>query len=92
MMGVTARIFYHDLQEYVGNRTSVEVSGHNVGECLDDLKRQFPGVDKLIFDKRGQFLKYVFVFINAESTKKVALAAPVKDGDEIIIAVLLAGG
>jgi len=63
-----------------------------VGECLDDLVRQHPGAQKLIFDTRGGLLKPVYVFVNAESMYKADLARAVGGKDELILAVLATGG
>jgi molybdopterin converting factor small subunit len=91
-MAIKINIFYPTVQQCLDNRDSVEVDGSTVGECLDDLVRQFPAVGKWIFDERHQLLKPVFVYVNAESTYKVDLARPVKSKDELILAVLVTGG
>lgn len=90
-MSVTVSIFDPVMQQCT-NQDSVEVDGNTVGECLDDLIRQFPDVEKWIFDERRQLRRHVFVYVNAESTYKVELAKPVKDKDNLIIAVLITGG
>ncbi len=90
-MSVTVSIFDPVMQQYI-NQDSVEVDGSTVGECLDDLIRQFPDVEKWMFDERRQLRRSVFVYVNAESTHKVDMAKPVKDNDKIIIAVLITGG
>ena len=91
-MGIRVNIFYPSIQQYIRNQDLVEVNGSTVGECLDDLIRQFPGVEKWIFDEHRQLLRHVFVYVNAESARKVDLAKPVKDKDTLIIAVLITGG
>jgi molybdopterin converting factor small subunit len=91
-VSLKVRVFYQNLQQYMGNQASVEVSGRTVGECLEDLIRQFPGAGKLIFNEHGQLLKHVFVYVNAESARKAELKAKVRENDELIIAVLLSGG
>jgi molybdopterin converting factor small subunit len=91
-MRVKVNIFYTALQQSINKQDSVEVDGSSVGECLDDLIEQFPGAEKWLFDEQGQLLKHVFVYINAESARKLDLAESVKDGDELIIAALVTGG
>jgi hypothetical protein len=91
-MSVKVSIFYPTLQQYIGNPDSVRVSGSTVGECLEDLARQFPGVEKLIFDQPGKFLKQVFVYVNSESAHKAGLTDPLTARDELLIAVLITGG
>jgi hypothetical protein len=91
-MSKKVNIFYRALQEYMQNPGSVRVTGNTVGECLDDLEKQFPGVKKLIFDSSGKFLRQVFVYVNSESAHKAGLSDPVTDRDELLIAVLITGG
>ena len=45
--------------------------------CLDDLVRQYPGVEKLIFDRRGELFKKVYIYVNAESMYKADFARAV---------------
>ncbi len=76
----------------MGNPEAVYARGSTVGECLEDLVSQSPGVEKLLFDRGRQFRREVYVYVNAESLKKVELSRSVKPGDFIIIAVLTTGG
>jgi len=91
-MSIKVKMFYPALQWYLGNPDSVRVSGRTVGECLEDLARQFPGVEPLIFAGPGEFLRQVFVYVNSESVHKARLTDPISEGDELLIAVLITGG
>ncbi len=91
-MNVKINIFYPHLQQFTNNQEAVEVSGNTIGECLGDLVKQFPGIEKGIFDKDGQLLNYVYLFINGKATYPTNLAMQVSEGDELTIALLLAGG
>jgi molybdopterin converting factor small subunit len=91
-MAIKINIFYPAVQEYLGNRDSVEVNGTTVGECLDDLVRQYPEAGKWILNDKHQLLKPVFVYVNAESAYKVDLSRPVTSKDQLILAVLVTGG
>ena len=90
-MSVRVNLFYPQVQRHI-NRRDVVVEGSTVGECLSDLTRRFPGIDRWLFDERGQLLGQVYVYINAESARKAGLADAVKEGDELIITVLIMGG
>lgn len=70
----------------------LEVEGKTVGECLDNLIRLFPAMEEALFKKKGQLHPYVEIYINLETAYPDELAKPVKDGDEIHIIVMLAGG
>ena len=88
-----ARIRIHPLlQDLADGKEIVEVEGENVGKCLADLDAQFPGMSENIFDKHGKLLKHIEIFINGKTAFPKELAAPVNDGDELSILMLLSGG
>ena len=91
-MSVKVRIFYPALQKLLERPEDVRCQGHTVGECLAELARDHPGAEELLFDKRGTLLPPVYVFVNMEGMFKADLAQPVTDSDELIVAVLAAGG
>lgn len=91
-MSVKVNIPYPHLQQFTGNRDVVEVNGSTVGECLDHLVKQFPGIEKGIFGEHSKLLSYVMVFINKEYTSPAELDKPLNDGDELTIALIIAGG
>jgi len=91
-MSISVDIFYARLKQLMGNPDSVEVNGSTVGECLSDLVGQYPGADNLLFNKQGQLLRNLYVFVNAESSYKTELTTPVKEGDKLIIMVFISGG
>ncbi len=80
------------LQPYTRNKAMVEVSGTQVGECLDQLVKLFPDVGKMLFLENGKLLSYVGIYVNLADTYPEELAKPVKDGDEVHIAYIIAGG
>jgi molybdopterin converting factor small subunit len=84
--------FHQTLRHVANNQTTAEVRGTTVGECLNDLVRQFPGIQKKLFDKKGKLLNYVDVYVNTESSYPEELAKPVKDGDTLSITLMIAGG
>ena len=47
---------------------------------------------KALFDKKGKLKNIINIYLNQESTYPEELAKAVKDGDEIHITVILAGG
>ena len=63
-----------------------------MGECLKDLIRQYPGMEKALFSKKDKLLNVVEVFVNHATTYPNELIKSVKDGDEIHLLVMLAGG
>ena len=91
-MSIKVNIFHAKLLQAMHNPDVVTVDGKTVGECLDDLVRQYPYIETLIFDKQRQLLRQIYVFVNAESLYKMELTKPVKEGDILIIALLITGG
>ena len=80
------------LYQYTNNQTTAEVNGDTVGQCLDHLARQFPGIEKGLFDKKGKLLNYIDVYVNGKSAYPEELAKPIKEGDELHIIFTIAGG
>lgn len=70
----------------------VAVEGRTVGECLNHLIHQFPGMEKALFTKKDKLLNNVEILLNHISAYPNELVKPVKDGDEIHLVVMLAGG
>jgi molybdopterin converting factor small subunit len=70
----------------------VEVEGNTVGECLNQLIKQFPGMEKALFAKKDKLLNNVEIYLNHSSAYPNELVKPVKDGDEIHLVIMLTGG
>lgn len=93
-MGIRVNIRSY-FQRFTSGLDTVEVNGRTVGECLDDLVKQFPSLEKVLFYERGELDDYIGVCINREfvSAWEEPLSRPVLDGDELsIILVGIAGG
>ncbi len=70
----------------------VEVRGSTVGECLNHLIKQFPGMKQQLFTKTGNLFENIIISVNGESAYPEQLAKPVKDGDELNIVFMIGGG
>jgi len=70
----------------------VEVSGSTVGECLNQLVKQFPEIKKMLFAKNDKLYSFVSIYVNGEDSYPEELAKPVKDGDELQILHIIGGG
>ncbi len=79
-------------RQFTDGLDSVEVEGNSVGNCLDDLIRQFPDMANALFDKKGKLHNAIEIYINLKSAYPDELVKPVKDGDDIHITLMLAGG
>lgn len=81
------------LQEYSDIPSILEVNGNTVGECLDDLMRQYPETRSWIFDRHG--LLEVLVSINNKETvvlDKNGLDRILTADDELQLFAMIDGG
>jgi molybdopterin converting factor small subunit len=79
-------------RQFTNGLDIVEVEGNTVGNCLDNLVGQFPGMKKALFDKKGKLLRVIEIYINSKSAYPNELVKQVKDGDNVHIILMLAGG
>jgi molybdopterin converting factor small subunit len=70
---------------------TAEVNGKTVAECLKDLGRQHPALEKMLLDNKNTLPSYVTIFVNGEKASD-GLSQPVEDGDEIFPMMLIGGG
>ena len=81
------------LRAQAGNQKKVEVTGSTVGEALDSLLEQFPGLREQVFTEDGSLNRFVNVYVNGRDVRyEQELATPVGDSDEIILLPAMAGG
>lgn len=79
-------------RQFTNGQDIVSVEGKTVGECLNNLIKQFPKMEKAIFAKKDKLLNNIEVYLNHSSAYPDELSKPVKDGDEIHLVTMLAGG
>ena len=79
-------------RQFTNGMEVVPVEGNTVGECLNHLIKEFPGMEKALFGKKDKLLNVVEVYVNHATAHPNELAKPVTDGDEIHLLVMLAGG
>lgn len=77
---------------YAGNQTTHTVKGNTVGECLEDLFKQYPELRKIFVDKDGNLLRAYDIYINGASAYPKEMTKPVKDGDKLYIMPVIYGG
>ena len=79
-------------RQFTSGLEVVAVEGKTVGECLNQLVKRFPGMEKALFSKKDKLLNIVEVYLNHVTAYPNELVKPVKDGDEIHLIIMLAGG
>ena len=91
-MSVTVRI-PTPLRNLTGDQEQVEASGSNVGEIIEALQQQHPGLKERICDENGDVRRFVNLYLNDEDIRfKDGKKTPVNDGDELSIIPAIAGG
>jgi molybdopterin converting factor small subunit len=79
-------------RQLTNGQEMVAVEGNTIGECLNHLVKQYPQMEKALFAKKDKLLNIVEVYLNHASAYPNELLKPVKDGDEIHLITMLAGG
>jgi molybdopterin converting factor small subunit len=79
-------------RQYTNGLEVVDVKGNTVGDSLNHLVQQFPGMEKALFAKKDKLHNTIEVYVNHATAYPNELMKPVKDGDEIHLVVMLAGG
>lgn len=81
------------MRSLAGGQAKVGATGSTIGEVIDDLVRQFPGIGGQIVTSEGLLHKFVNIYVNDDDVRYVGkLAAPVADGDVVSILPAVAGG
>ena len=78
------------LRSYTAERSWVEADGGTLGEVLDDLERQFPGIRFRMVDDQGRIRRHIRLFHRHEALFDLDAALPA-DG-ELMIVQALSGG
>ncbi len=80
------------LRTHTGGEKSVEASGANLGEVIDNLDANHAGL-KARLVKEGSLHRFINVYVNDEDVRFAGgLTAPVADGDNVTILPAVAGG
>ena len=86
---MSAKIYIPDRLRYsiAKGKGVFEVDGGTVSECLDQIARLLPGINKsLFYDQEKRALhSYVKVLLNQKRVENYEFAVKVKDGDKIRI-------
>ena len=90
---MSIKVYIHrNLRHLTHDQATADVTGTTVGECLRDLVKQYPGIEPQLFNKKGTLLNHVDIYVNLKSSYPEELVKKVKDGDELTITLMIAGG
>ncbi len=79
-------------RQHTKGQKTIEAEGQIIGEALQDLIKQYPGMAAELFDKKGELRHYIEIYLNGESAYPGELEKKIVPGDEIQIITFLAGG
>ena len=80
------------LKDWFQGTDEASCKGATLGECIDELDREFPGIRERLLNEDGE-IGAILIFLNGENvTKLEGLATTISDGDEIGIIPFAAGG
>ena len=68
----------------------VQATGASLGEVLDDLDRQYPGIRFRMVDEQARLRPHMRVFVNTQAV--LDLAWPLQPTDDVNIVQALSGG
>ena len=81
------------LRRYTNSQSKVETNGGSIGELLENLEAQYPGIRSKLCDDSGNIKRYVNIFINDEEIRTLqGSETPVGEKDEVSIIPAMAGG
>jgi len=91
-MSVTVRI-PTPLRKLTGGADEVTIEGANVGDIIENLEAEHPGLKERLCDDAGEIRRFVNVYVNDEDVRFMGgRATELKDGDEVSIVPAIAGG
>lgn len=80
------------LRTLTGGKDEVSAAGATVGEVIDDLEKNHPGIKDRLVDAKG-VRRFINIYVGEEDVRFLdGLATPVKAGDQISIIPAIAGG
>lgn len=78
------------LKQLAGDIDTVNINGSTIAECLSDLIRRFPDIEKKIYDNNGILI--VMILHNGKAVYQKNLQNPVNDGDKLQLLIVMSGG
>ena len=81
------------LRAQVGGASTVEVEGTTVGEIIETLATEHPGIRGRLLDEEGGLRRFVNVFVDDEDIRhRDGIHTPVQPGQRVSILPAVAGG
>lgn len=81
------------LRKFTNNQASVESTGSTVQQSVEDLAKQFPDLNKHIFDAEGKIRQFIRIYVGDEDINALENENTKVDSSSVIsIIPAIAGG
>ncbi len=91
-MAVTVRI-PTALRRITQGQGEVKIEAKNIGEVINKLEEEFPGIKERLTEQDGSIRKFVNIYLNDEDIRYLkGVDTELKDGDVVSIIPAIAGG
>ncbi len=81
------------LRRLTAGASKLEVAGSSVGEVIQALEAEYPGIAEKVLDQDGQVKRFINVFRNDDEIRSLdGLNTQVQNSDRISIVPAMAGG
>ena len=81
------------LRRLTAGASKLEVAGNSVGEVIQALEADYPGIAEKVLDQDGKVKRFINVFMNDDEIRSLdGLNTQVRDSDRISIVPAMAGG
>lgn len=81
------------LQKLTKDKAEVEAQGKDIKELIEDLEKNFAGIQARLCDEKGALRKFINIYVNEEDIRFLEMEkTTLKEGDEVSIIPAIAGG
>jgi sulfur-carrier protein len=81
------------LRSLTKGQAEVQVDGDNVGDLIEGLEKQYPGMKERLVDESGEVRRFINFYINEEDVRFLqGSKTTLKAGDQVSIVPAIAGG
>ena len=81
------------LRSLAKGQAEVQVDADNVGDLIESLEKQYPGMKERLVDESGEVRRFINFYINEEDVRFLqGSKTTLKAGDQVAIVPAIAGG
>ncbi len=81
------------LRRLTGDQDEVTVNARNIGELIQELEKQFPGVKERLCDEHGSVRRFINLYVNNEDIRFLkGIETEINEKDVVSIIPAIAGG